>query len=157
MLSKKRNKKIILSVLIVSFIVLIDQLTKSYILHFRDSFIYGQKVFNGLNIVYVENKGISFGLLADFNISFYLGVVSFVIGFYIIFLIYKSIQFQEYSSLSMILGGAFGNGFDRIKNFYVVDFIDFYYKDYHWPAFNFADAFITLGAAIYFWKILLKN
>ena len=89
MLSKKRNKKIILSVLIVSFIVLIDQLTKSYILHFRDSFIYGQKVFNGLNIVYVENKGISFGLLADFNISFYLGVVSFVIGFYIIFLIYK--------------------------------------------------------------------
>ena len=88
MLSKKRNKKIILSVLIVSFIVLIDQLTKSYILNFRDSFIYGQKVFNGLNIVYVENKGISFGLLADFNISFYLGVVSFVIGFYITFLIY---------------------------------------------------------------------
>jgi len=157
MLSKKRNKKIILSVLIVSFIVLIDQLTKSYILNFRDSFIYCQKVFNGLNIVYVENKGISFGLLADFNISFYLGVVSFVIGFYITFLIYKSIQFQEYLSLSMILGGAVCNGLDRMKNFYVIDFIDFYYKDYHWPAFNFADAFITLGAAIYFWKILLKN
>ena len=157
MSSKKRNKKIILLVLIVSFVVLIDQLTKAYILNFRDSFLYGQKVFNGLNIVYVENKGISFGFLADLNISFYLGIISFFIGFYIIFLIEKSNQFQELLSLSMIFGGAVGNGFDRVINNYVIDFIDFYYNNYHWPAFNFADAFITLGAVIYFWRIIVKN
>ena len=40
---------------------------------------------------------------------------------------------------------------------YVVDFIDFYFNDFHWPAFNFADLFITVGGILYFWLILFKN
>ena len=59
--------------------------------------------------------------------------------------------------MSLILGGAVGNGIDRIVNNYVIDFIDFYFNDFHWPAFNFADLFITVGGILYFWLILFKN
>lgn len=51
-------------------------------------------------------------------------------------------------ALSLILGGALGNLWDRIACGYVIDFIDVYYKQWHWPAFNVADSAITVGAAI---------
>ena len=76
---------------------------------------------------------------------------------YIVFLIKNSTQIKEKVALSLILGGAVGNGIDRIKNNYVVDFIDLYFNDFHWPAFNFADSFITVGGIIYFWLVLFKN
>ncbi len=49
---------------------------------------------------------------------------------------------------SMIIGGALGNVFDRLVHGYVVDYLDFFWEDYHWPAFNLADAAIVLGAAL---------
>ena len=52
---------------------------------------------------------------------------------------------------------AIGNGIDRMLNRYVIDFIDFYYKDLHWPAFNLADSFITVGGLIYLWIILFRK
>ena len=64
---------------------------------------------------------------------------------------------MEFISLSLILGGAIGNGIDRMLNGYVIDFIDFYYKDLHWPAFNLADSFITVGGLIYLWIILFRK
>ena len=78
-------------------------------------------------------------------------------SFYIIYLIKNSTQKKEKVALSLILGGAVGNGIDRITNNYVVDFIDLYFNDFHWPAFNFADSFITIGGILYFWLILFKN
>ena len=110
-------------------------------------------IFNGLNIVYVENKGVSFGMLSEYDIPFFLGIISLSVSIYILFLIIKSDSRLEIVGLSMILGGALGNGFDRLLNGYVVDFIDFYYKNFHWPAFNFADTFITLGAILFFFNI----
>ena len=52
-------------------------------------------------------------------------------------------EFWEILGLSLILGGALGNGLDTINN-YVIDFFDFYFNELHWPAFNFADSFITV-------------
>ena len=52
--------------------------------------------------------------------------------------------------------GALGNGFDRIINNYVIDFFDFHFNDLHWPAFNFADSFITVGGIIFFGGFFLK-
>lgn len=49
-------------------------------------------------------------------------------------------------SLALVLGGALGNVWDRIVLGYVVDFVDLYYGDWHWPAFNVADSAITVGA-----------
>ena len=50
--------------------------------------------------------------------------------------------------LSLILGGAFGNIIDRIRFGYVVDFLDVYVKNHHWPVFNIADSAITIGAVL---------
>jgi signal peptidase II len=50
------------------------------------------------------------------------------------------------AALSLILGGALGNVWDRLQLGYVIDFLDFYYNDWHWPAFNIADSSITIGA-----------
>jgi signal peptidase II len=51
-------------------------------------------------------------------------------------------------ALSLILGGALGNLVDRLRLGYVIDFVDWYYRGWHWPAFNVADAAITIGAAL---------
>ena len=52
------------------------------------------------------------------------------------------------AGLALVLGGALGNLTDRFRFGYVVDFIDFYYRAWHWPAFNLADAVITLGVLV---------
>ena len=96
----------------------------------------GVNVFVGFNLVYVENKGVSFGLLSNFNIPFYLGILSLIISGYIIFLIIKTKNNSEVISLSLILSGALGNGYDRLINGYVIDFIDIYVNKFHWPTFN---------------------
>ena len=57
----------------------------------------------------------------------------------------------------MILGGALGNGYDRLLQGYVIDFIDIYYIDYHWPAFNIADSFITIGAFLFLYSMVKKK
>ncbi|MGR8935166.1 MAG: signal peptidase II [Gammaproteobacteria bacterium] len=51
-------------------------------------------------------------------------------------------------SISMILGGAIGNLIDRLAYGYVIDFLDVYYKNWHWPAFNIADSAICVGVAL---------
>ena len=60
----------------------------------------------------------------------------------------------ELGALSLILGGALGNLVDRLRFGYVVDFIDLYAGEHHWPAFNIADAGITVGAALLVLHIL---
>ena len=79
--------------------------------------------------------------------------MSFAISLYVIFLIIKSESKLELIGLSLILGGAIGNGIDRLFNGHVIDFIDLYYRNFHWPAFNFADSFITVGAVLFFFKL----
>ena len=59
--------------------------------------------------------------------------------------------------LSLILGGALGNLYDRVLLGYVIDFLYFHIHDYYWPAFNFADAAICLGAGILIYTQFVKN
>lgn len=61
------------------------------------------------------------------------------------------IKHRESLGLALILGGALGNLYDRVTLGYVVDFIDFYYQNRHFPAFNIADCGITCGAALLIW------
>ena len=150
----KISNKTFLTTILVIITVLIDQISKLIILKNIFFLSQGINIFWGLNIVYVENRGVSFGLLSEFNIPFYLGILSFIISGYIIYLILKTKNKLEIIGLSLILGGALGNGYDRLVNGYVIDFIDIYFKKYHWPAFNFADLFITLGAILFLIEIL---
>ena len=57
-------------------------------------------------------------------------------------------QSPEFYPLALILGGATGNLLDRIEHGRVIDFLDFYIKDYHWPAFNLADSGIVIGVSL---------
>ncbi len=150
------NKEIVV-ILITCLSIITDQITKYLAIVYKSSLYPPFEIFSWLNLVYVENRGISFGILSKFNISFYLGLVSFFISFYIIYLLRKSKEIVEKIALSLILGGAIGNGLDRVIREYVIDFIDISLNNYHWPAFNIADSSITVGGVVYFWLIIFKK
>jgi len=57
----------------------------------------------------------------------------------------------------LIVGGALGNMIDRFRFSKVIDFLDFYWKSYHWPAFNLADAAITIGVLVLLFDALREN
>jgi signal peptidase II len=157
MIHSEKILKFLLVFLVILFLIFLDQQSKSFFEANKVLYYNGINIFSWLNLVYVENKGISFGLLSNLNISFYLGILSLIISLYIIYLIKNSPNFLERSSLILILSGALGNGFDRLTKNYVVDFIDVFYSNYHWPAFNFADSYITLGGILYFSIIIFKK
>lgn len=142
-------KRLILTLPILLICLLLDQITKNIALLNYNLLKDGIYLFDYLNLVYVENRGVSFGFFAEHDKSFYFGILSIIISIYILYLIYKSDTKIEIIGLSMILSGALGNGFDRIYHQYVIDFIDFHFQDYHWPAFNFADSFISIGAVLF--------
>ncbi|MAZ07433.1 MAG: signal peptidase II [Rickettsiales bacterium] len=149
-----QTKKLIFSLLLSGFIISLDLITKFYVKENINLLISNMEIFKGLNFVYVENQGISFGIFSNLNISFFLGIISFLISTYILYLIYNSNEKLEIFSLSLILGGAVGNGFERLTQEFVIDFIDIYYANFHWPAFNLADAFITIGAFFFLLSII---
>ena len=104
-----------------------------------------------LNLTLVYNPGAAFSVLGDaggWQRWALLGVTVAVCAFLYHWL--KRLEPGETWSavaITAIIGGALGNAIDRLAYGYVVDFIDLYYGDYHWPAFNVADAAITAGAA----------
>ncbi len=138
-------------------VVLLDQISKFFVLKNSLILMNNVEIFENLNFVFVLNKGISFGFLSSLNISFYLGIISMVISVFIIIWIIRTSSRIEKISLSFILGGAIGNGFDRINKEYVLDFIDFHAFGFHWPAFNLADSFITVGAIIFIFRSVKLN
>ena len=61
------------------------------------------------------------------------------------------------TGISLILGGAVGNLIDRVRFGKVVDFLDFYLDDFHWPAFNIADSAVSVGIVIFLFHLLFKK
>ncbi|MGR9100029.1 MAG: signal peptidase II, partial [Gammaproteobacteria bacterium] len=104
------------------------------------------------NLTYVHNTGAAFSFLSDaggWQRWFFAGlavVISAVLGVWLDRL--KKSEILLAVSLSLVLGGAIGNLIDRLVYGYVIDFLDFYYKSWHWPAFNVADSAISLGVAL---------
>ncbi len=104
------------------------------------------------NLTLVHNTGAAFGLLRDaggWQNAFFIAValaVTVFIGVYLRRL--GPGERQLGLALTLVLGGALGNLVDRLLRGYVVDFIDLYYRGWHWPAFNLADTAITCGAVL---------
>lgn len=99
------------------------------------------------NWTYVENTGVAFGFLQGHNEI--LAIVVFIILGFSIWIArefdwsLRSVNFVG----SMILGGAIGNILDRFQHGYVIDFVDWHYRGWHWPAFNIADSLICISMA----------
>ena len=109
-----------------------------------------------LRFTYVENRGAAFGLLQDQTVFFVLvGLV--VIG--VIVASYRYLPqsgFRLHLALGLQLGGAVGNLIDRVRQGYVVDFVDFGYHANWWPVFNVADSAIVIGVALLALNMLLQ-
>lgn len=143
------NWKIWLLVSVAVFVL--DQLTKHWIMvHFE---LYDRQVLLPFfNLVHVHNYGAAFSFLSDqpgWQRWFLLAVTSIIS--IVLFVWLTRLQSQQKIlalALVLILGGALGNLYDRAAYGYVVDFIDWHYGGYHWPAFNIADAGISCGAVL---------
>jgi len=109
-----------------------------------------------LNLTLVHNTGAAFGLLASveptWQTVFLASVSCIAIIFFYCWFKGTASQLQR-CAIALIIGGALGNLIDRIYYGYVIDFVDVYVSQYHWPAFNVADAAISLGVMlmIYSW------
>lgn len=103
------------------------------------------------NLVLVFNKGAAFSFLASAP-GWQLPVFATIAGVASVVISYLILKNREKSlfcsGLSLILGGALGNLYDRVVYGHVVDFLDFHAAGWHWPAFNVADSAITVGAGI---------
>ena len=149
----------ILSIIAVVILIL-DQATKLYVdANFRlhESVPVIDNVFH---LTYVRNKGAAFGILSDsaVRIPFFIGV-SIVAMLGILWYIrrIRSDQKLALAALSLIFSGAFGNLIDRIRLGEVIDFLDVFWRHYHWPAFNIADSAITVGVTLLFIDMWLED
>lgn len=137
-------------------VIVLDQLTKLWIVsvfQFGDSL----PLLRFFNLVHAHNSGAAFSFLAGeggWQRFFFIGI-AFAASLLIVHLLRKHAQERGFCfALSLILGGALGNLIDRVRFGYVIDFLDFYYAGYHFPAFNVADSAITVGAALLIWDSL---
>ena len=129
-------------------VVVLDQVTK----RLAEDRLRGQRsvplVDDILRLTYVENRGAAFGLLQD-QTTFFVLVGIIVIG--VIAASYRYLPrsgFLLHLALGLQLGGAIGNLLDRVRQGYVVDFVDFGYRANWWPVFNVADSAIVIGVAL---------
>jgi signal peptidase II len=142
-----------------TFIVLLDQVTKIVVDRTLPLDYSIEVIENLFNLTYIRNTGAAFGILAEsdefFRRSFLIGFSLLAIGF-IVVMLRRLPETEEglITALSFILSGAVGNLIDRVVYGEVIDFLDFYLWDYHWPAFNFADSFITLGVMLILYRLI---
>ncbi|HDZ49142.1 hypothetical protein LCGC14_0279010 [marine sediment metagenome] len=99
------------------------------------------------NWVYAGNTGAAFSFLADaggWQRYIFVGL-ALVVAVVLMVQLYKPIPRLEALAYSLILGGAIGNTVDRLARGYVVDYLDFYWSEWHWPTFNLADIALFVG------------
>ena len=135
----------------IIFLVLMDQCMKIFIsnIMLNNSFE-DMQLLPFLNIVFVRNTGVSFGMFSEWGIlgRYFFSIFSIVVGCFLILLAIFSDTKVFRISIGLISAGALGNAIDRVYFGGVIDFIDFFIYNFHWPAFNFADICITLGVIL---------
>jgi signal peptidase II len=138
--------------IIVSTVILLDQITKFLALRFLQLNTPVPLIKNFLNLTLVHNRGAAFGFFQNQLLLFVL------VSFFAIGLIFYNLKNKTNSiilklSLSLILGGCVGNLIDRLRFGFVVDFLDLRV----WPVFNIADSVITIAALFLTWELLFNK
>ncbi|MGW8326104.1 MAG: signal peptidase II [Desulfobacterales bacterium] len=147
---------------ISGLVIILDQITKIFILKTLPLYHSITIIPGFFNITHIHNPGGAFGFMAHQNSSLrnFLFILLASIAVCLIFYFYKSTNRTHpflASGFALILGGAIGNLIDRIRFGKVVDFLDFYVHNYHWPAFNVADSAITVGVTIFIFHLLFRK
>jgi signal peptidase II len=155
-----RKLLILLPVLLLG--VALDLATKQWILQSLPMGAQITVIKGFFNVVHIHNRGGAFGLLSSWPLDyirvfflFTTSIVLVVVGY----LWWRLPEDQRLAALGygLIMAGALGNLVDRVRMGEVVDFLDFYWGRYHWPAFNVADMMVCLGAGFLVWVILREE
>ena len=135
--------------LVIALVITIDQITKYYAVSYLspyDSYQIGSM----LSFTLAYNTGAAFSFLVNTGLwhHWFLAIFSATVSLILIILLIRmpSDDKLQAAAISCIVGGALGNLYDRLFLGYVIDFIDVYYRNHHWPIFNLADSFICIGA-----------
>src|SRR5947209_16412848 len=139
--------------LIALMVVLLDRWTKRLVASHIAMYSHIQIIPGFFRLTHTENTGAAFSLFADSPAHW---KTALLIGFSAIAMVIVTILLWKQSrpltssgiALSLILGGAVGNLWDRVASGRVVDFLLFYIKQYQWPVFNLADSCIVIGACL---------
>jgi signal peptidase II len=134
-------------------VILLDRVTKIAIARAMDLHASRAIIPGFFNFVHIRNRGAAFGIFNDHPAAWKTGLLiafSFLALTVVFGLLWKNARSFSASTvgLSLILGGAIGNLWDRILHGYVIDFLLVYYRRYEWPAFNVADSCIVIGAIL---------
>ncbi|RUO47623.1 lipoprotein signal peptidase [Pseudidiomarina aquimaris] len=132
-------------------LIIIDQATKQWVLSAFDLYE-SIEIMPYLNFTYVQNFGAAFSFLSDqsgWQRWLFTGLAIAVSVILLVWLRRNPVgMWRQNLAFSLILAGAVGNVIDRLVYGYVIDFIDVYVNNWHWPAFNVADMAITCGAVL---------
>jgi len=148
--------------LIAAFVVFVDRLSKRMVaahIALHDSIVIIPRFFS---LTQVQNRGAAFGLFDSAPGSWKIALL--VMFSVLALMVVTALLWKDSYSLSptgiglsLILGGALGNLWDRVVHHHVVDFLYFYWGRYHWPAFNIADSAIVVGALLLVSEILFAK
>lgn len=143
------RKKILLYVFVIAILIFFDQSSKALIVSNLDLREKLEIIPAFFTLTYVRNTGMGFSLLEGaLNLFFLITPIAILVLSY---LLYKDRNAKWYvqSSYLLMIGGAFGNFIDRLRLGYVVDFLSFNFFGYHFPIFNLADSFLTVGVFLF--------
>ena len=148
--------------IVAGLIVLSDQISKALILKHLPRH-HSIPIIAGLfDITHIRNPGGAFGLMASMSPTVRTVVFLFISSLAVGLILYFYIKTPPSQALlatgfALIFGGAIGNLIDRVRFGNVVDFLDIYLGNLHWPAFNIADSAITVGIFIFIFHLLFKK
>lgn len=156
----KRKLLLLLPILLVG--VALDLGTKQLILEYLPLGSQIPVIKGFFNLVHVHNRGAVFGLMGSWSLDYlrvFFVCTTLIVLAVVGYLCWRLPEDQGLAALgySLIMAGALGNLVDRVRFGEVVDFLDFYWGRYHWPAFNLADSLICVGAGILVWVILREE
>src|ERR1700740_450603 len=156
------NSKRAVHFLLALLVVLLDRWTKHLVAIRISMYDHIQIIPGFFDLTHTENTGAAFSLFADSPSHWKTGML---ISFSVVAMIVVSILLWRHErslpftaiALSLILGGAVGNLWDRIASGRVVDFLLLYVRDYRWPVFNLADSAIVVGASLLVLEIIFVH
>lgn len=146
-----KKQQFIICALIVVSVFAVDVFTK----YLAFSYLSGSTVLpitSFFNIVLTLNRGVSFAMFKAQDIQgvyVLIGLTS-VLSLLVLYLLITIKSMGERLGYALVFAGAVGNLFDRIRLNGVIDFLDFHWRGYHWPAFNIADSAICIGVGLLF-------